>query len=305
MICDVQIQGRYKLVVKRPDNSVRLQTPWFDNLITQNGMNQIGNGVGGSAALATQCYIGQSANIPTINDTQLGSIVGTANSVSAPVYTFFDGVEAYWRAYKIFTFNAGNATGDIREVAVGFAPNNLFSRSLIWGVEEIPATITVLADEKLEVYYERRNYVSKFDAAAAFSIASGLTSAPYAATIRASDIDTVPDIFSGFGPTGLSGISFNTYEQKALGTVYEPISGASAAASSASVTAYVSNQHYRDYTFQFDTGVSNFSGGIGTGMFRSSQSRYQFLFTPYVQKTSEYRMRFTVRHTWSRYVPAP
>ncbi len=295
MICNTPIQGRYKLKVYRPDGSVRLETPWFDNLITNNGMNQIAT----LTTLAVQCYIGRSGTTPTINDTQLGSIIATSNSVSVTTFTFYDSEEPYWRAYKVFTFNAGNATGDVREVACGVSSTNLFSRSLIQGVQEIPATITVLADEKLEVYYERRNYVSRLDRIVPFLL-SGVS---YEATIRASNIGLIPNIFSGFG-AGLSGVSFSISGQKFLDTIYVPISGAASGANLFTVAPYITNSHYFDYVAQFDGAAANYSGGIGTGTFQTTQSRFKFLFTPYIPKAVGYRLRFNIRHSWSRYVPA-
>ncbi len=288
------------MVVRRPDDSIRLETPWFDNLITNNGMERVADTI----ALTPNCYIGRSANTPAITDTQLGSIIATANSVAAPVYTFFDGEEPYWRAYKIFTFNAGNATGDIREVGCGISPTNLFSRALVQGVEEIPITITVLADEKLEVYYERRNYIDITDTISSFLMQMDSVAVLHSARIRASDIDTVPDIFSGFGPTRFNGISFAVYQQKFLGTVYEPISSIGAGANTATAAAYTANSRFIDYTFQFEPNAAVFSGGVGSAMFTTTQSRFQMLFTPFILKTATYRLRFSLRHVWSRYVPA-
>lgn len=299
--CHASIQGRYKLKVYSSDGSLRLETPWFDNLITNNGMNLLASTVD----LTPNCYIGNSNTKPNISNTQLGNILHTSDSVAAPIYTFFDGDEAYWRAYKVYTFNAGNATGTIREVGVGLAPTNLFSRSLIYGVAEVPAAITVLDDEKLEVYYERRNYINKTDTFAAFNIANGPTIVtPYSATIRAANIGTVPDIFSGFGPTRLNGVTLSISGQKFLGTVYEPISGSSVVSTVVSAAAYVADSHYIDYIFQFGPTGGNYSGGVGTGTFQSTQSRFKFLFNPYIPKTAEYRLRLNVRHSWSRYVPA-
>lgn len=300
MICHSRIAGRYKMVVRRTDNSIRLETAWFDNLVTNLGMNQIATT---GPELCTQCYIGRSANVPAITDSQLGSIISTANSVSVPTYTFFDGDEPFWRAYKIFTFNAGNATGDVREVGVGPTPVTLFSRALVQGVEEVPITITVLSDEKLEVYYERRNYINRLDSINGFQITRGPSVFdPYAATIRASDIDVVPNIFRGHKDN--DGVSFAVYEQKFLGTLYQPISGVAATGALTQVSTYIANSYYLDYDFQFDQTQGIYVSGIGTAMFHCNQGRWQALFNPYVFKPANYRMRFKVRTSWSRYVPA-
>jgi hypothetical protein len=300
VICNTYVQGKYKFKVYHADGTLKLETPWFDNLITNNGMNLLASTI----SLTPNCYIGSGTTTPSVTDTQLANILHTANSVSSPIYTFFDGDEPYWRAYKIFTFNAGNATGSIREVGVGISPTNLFSRTLVQGVEEIPITIVVLADEKLEVYYERRNYLDKSDQYSPFHMASGLTNSIYDAQIRASNIGSVPDILSGFGPTRLNDVSFTLSGQKFLGTVYEPISGASVAASISSAAAYIADSHYIDYSFQFNPTVANFTDGVGTGTFQTTQSRFKFLLSPYVPKNSSYRLRFNIRHTWSRYIPA-
>ncbi len=125
----------------------------------------------------------------------------------------------------------------------------------------------------------------------------------HSATIRVSDIDLIPDLFSGFGPTRLNGVSFTAYQQGNLATVYEPLSGISAGASLASAAAYIPNSHYIDYTFQFDISAALFANNVRSAMFTTTQSRYQMLFSPTIIKTSRDRMRFSVRHSWSRFVP--
>lgn len=301
MICHTQISGRYKLVVKGPDDIVRQETPWFDNLITNNGMNHIAVGNGSTPNLCTQCYIGRSGTTPAITDTQLGSLIGTADSVSVATYNLVDGLEPYWRAYKIFTFNAGNATGDIREVGCGYSPTDLFSRSLVQGVMEVPTAITVLPDEKLEVYYERNNYLNILDQSGSFVMADA-TPITYTTTSRPSDIDIVPDLFKGHKNN--DGILFRLFQQKTLSTIYDPINGTPAVPELVTTSAYISNTYYIDYIFSFAASVAVFSGGIGTAMFYSNQSRFQILFNPYINKTSSYKLRLNVRHSWSRYVPA-
>lgn len=301
VICHTQVSGQYKIVVRGPDNDIRQETPWFDNLITNNGMNQIAVGNGSTPDLCTQCYIGRSGTTPAITDTQLGSLVNPASSVSVATYNLADGLEPYWRAYKIFTFDAGVATGDIREVGCGYSPTDLFSRSLIQGVMEVPTTITVLADEKLEVYYERHNYINIIDQAGSFVMA-GTTVTPYTTTTRPSNIDVPPDLFKGHKNN--DGIALQLFQQKFLGTIYDPISGVAAVSESLSAATYVTNSHYLDYTFQFAAGVANFSGGIGTAMFFNNQSRFQILFNPYIIKTDKERLRINIRLSWSRYVPA-
>lgn len=158
----MQVQGWFRMRVLRPDGTVRLCTPWFKNLITNNGLDVYWYGTFlpfGIKAMCLGCYVGTGSATPTFSDSSLQAYlasgglyqetVGNAQVIGPPAYEY---------SRRRYRFATGVAAGNLSEVAVGEAPTNLFCRTLIKDAFGNPTTITVLSDEVLDVDYELRSY---------------------------------------------------------------------------------------------------------------------------------------------------
>jgi hypothetical protein len=153
--------GYYKLTVRNSEGHITRETPWFQNLITNNGLDLIWTSLAPSFSvkvLAPECYVGTGNAAPAFTDTTLQSYLATGSSISLSAATYVAGVAPYWKQSKGYRFGTGVAAGNLSEIAVGTAPNNLFSRALIKDNLGNPTTITVLSDEILDVTYELRVY---------------------------------------------------------------------------------------------------------------------------------------------------
>lgn len=177
----IGVAGYYKLDVLNPDKTLKRSTGWFRNLITNNGLDVLCNVMN----LGLVC-VGSSNTPPAFSDVILGTqVASTTNSVtrstgvqaSAPYYG--------WQRYE-WQFPQGAAAGNLTEVGVGNSSVDLISRALILDGLGNPTSITVLANEFLNVTYELRMYVPTVDVTGSV-VLSGTS---YNYTIRASRANT-------------------------------------------------------------------------------------------------------------------
>lgn len=163
------VKGFFRLQVRRRDGRIRVDTGFFPNLITDAGMDEIGdwNGNGRNRAI----LVGTGNTPPNIGDTTMEAFVAvTDNDVGLQSQGFGQDPDLSDRYYKYARvtkrFAEGDAAGILAEVGAAgapasfYSPNNpaVFSRALIVDAGGNPTTITVLSDEILDVTYEIRNY---------------------------------------------------------------------------------------------------------------------------------------------------
>ena len=151
-----------------------------DNIITNNSLDWIGayyTGSGWSASLSgttnrsqhtTYTHVGTGTATPSASDTALASFTAgkVFDSAGAGLGwgTFWaQGSPPYYGSIRHRTrFDPGFAGGavNLNEVGTSFqvTTGQLTSRALTVNGSGVPTTVTVLADEYLDVYYTRRNY---------------------------------------------------------------------------------------------------------------------------------------------------
>ena len=115
--------------------------------------------------MQTSALSGTGNSTPVVSQTILDNQTGVSSS---GIETYGSTTSSPYYGYKIFTFrfNQGIAAGNISEIGVGWSgttPLQLFSRTLIKDINGDPTTITVLADETLDVIYELRLYAPETD----------------------------------------------------------------------------------------------------------------------------------------------
>lgn len=170
------MKGFYRLrVIKAKSGTVKRDTGWFPNVITNRGLWLIYAQVGQAYGInntASGCAVGTGSTPPTILDTDMESELAKVEGDITPNTSGYVAATANYPAYfyvrQYYTFGTGTAAGNISEIGV-FPRNyfdsdigitgNIFSRALILDENGNPTTITVLSDEILEVTYECREYV--------------------------------------------------------------------------------------------------------------------------------------------------
>lgn len=152
---DQKVGARFKMIVRKASNdSTSSESGWFNNLVLDSGLNRMSVGT-----WIDRCCVGTSNNTPLATQTSLGGFVastttkksttGSRNTSTTPYY---------WSSTVTWSFATGVATGNLSEVGLGWADTNLWNRALILDSSGNPTTITVLADEYLDVIAEVRIY---------------------------------------------------------------------------------------------------------------------------------------------------
>lgn len=278
----------------------------FDNLITDAGLNDLfatasGNGL-------DRCQLGTGVAVPTAADAAL-AIPGPATTTTSRSWTYSGSVPYvagppdYTSDYGTLRFAAGAATGTWTEVGMtrNSAPYTLWSRALIVDGGGSPTSVTVLADESLDVTYTLRVYPQNGDVTGNVDI-SGTN---YSYVMRPASVASwrpyilAADRYAGRTATGQGNmVAFNG----GLGARTGNPSGSSApGAVDLTAAAYVNNSLQRSFEMKFNLTTHNVAGGIKSLLFNPISGggnggfEHQIEFTPKIPKdnTKILRLNFT------------
>lgn len=294
-----------------PDRQIITEPLEFPNIITNTGLDHIGN----NGSWLTYCHAGTGTTAEAATDENLGSFVA-GKQYDGDVSKSFASAQGtapyYGRGVRRYEFAPGEATGNISELGIStqVTTGNLFSRALVKDGGGTPTTINVLANEYLYVDYEFRAYPA-YDTADLDSVVSAQDF-----LLRAALVTTYDNMARGLaplyiGPAGSSTAGTNYWgkvysDDAALGAVTaEPTASSSESVNAAgnnSDSAYVNGTHYRDMTFIVPPSVGNFgaSNGIKAIMFYTRFGSYQLLFDLEQAKTATDQATLVIRLAWAR-----
>ena len=276
----------------------RLLSDWQPNLITEYGLERIGSG-GCIAAV----QVGSGQTTPTINDTQMAAFIAeTTTTLNTSTSGASSTAPYYGFTRRVFRFAAGAAQGNLSEVGIRGGPSLLFSRSLIKDANGNPTTITVLANEFLDVTYELRIYAPTVDVTSQFTL-NGQT---HDCIVRASQCGNATfwstslhvfaaNAIAGSG-SGAQGCAVFTGD---IGSVTQSPSGTTAHALVTQKT-YSNNSRYLEIDCDFDLNTANFVGGVRSLRASSNIGCYQAQFDPPIQKDNTKSLKLTFRFHWAR-----
>lgn len=286
----VGIYGEYR-VEKLNKGDRTFDSGWFPNLITNNGLNLMAT----SANRVQEGFVGTGNTTPAVTDVSLANFLASDTS-NFGTFTSIDTTDNYVFFIRQYEFSEGTATGNISELGVGPAQNNLFSRALI--VDELgsPTTITVLSDEVLRFSYRLRIYQPLIDFA---STVDG-----YDIVLRAADID----VAAAWSDDILNIVSFSsasgnyTETNGFTGSISDVTSNPTGTAfprTSVSTDAYVDNSHEITGELFWDTGQGN--GTLSSFYFHiEGMGSWQFSVAPAIEKSSAQRLRIYPSIRWAR-----
>jgi hypothetical protein len=295
-----------EMVAIKPDGARRVLSSGFPNLITDNGLELIGNTSGNFLAA---CRVGSGNTTPVNTDNALvAQVAGT--STNSSVYGGVDVSPRYGYRRITYVFARGAAAGNLTEVGISpVTTGGLLSRALILDGDGNPTTVTVLSDEILSVTYEFRTYLPD-DVDSSITISS----VSYAIKVRPAGFATTGATRFGGDNTGTRGTwtnlndgQYGAYFSGDLGTIYLAPAGTTSDVNTAgnpapSLAAYSAGTHYNDVTFVASENNANFGGGIKSFTFFTSLGKYQMSFTPPVAKDNTKRFTHTMRISWGRHV---
>lgn len=299
------VSGRYQITASKLDGRSRVLADWFENLILDAGLVELGY-----RQCATVCSVGTGNSEPVVTQTALDSLLASTSTVNSQVQNIASTPPYYGFNRKTFRFPLGGVVGTIAEVGVGWA-TGLLSRSLIKDSNGAPTTITLLADEVLDVTYELRLYAPTVDRVESLDI-NGTT---HTVTTRAIG---VTDLFwSGYFLDGYIGGQVKAthdyfgYFNASYGLV--PVTSSLIPGNSGSAYARLPSGLFSDgYTGNktvtggqvLGLNDANLTGGIGRVEVRTvNLGVYQMHFSPAIPKTSSHTLRLNIAVSWDRHTP--
>lgn len=299
----VGLAGRFKIEATNAAGVKRTVVDWFDNLLTDKGLdmcaqNSIGTNLG-------YCRLGSGNTPPTVLDVGLESQVGFVSASSAT--TGATTVSPYYKWVRnVYRFGPGVADGNLSEIGIGpTSTGQLFSRALIKDALGSPTTITILPDETLDVSYEFRVYVTEADWTGDIVI-GGVT---HAATIRAANAGDALNVGQSFTFSNTNFISAgNAYNLGPITGTISPGGGSSPSTGPGSHTheSYIPGSYYRDTTVTAELTDLNQPVNAGGAGLKVAQSiavpfDWQIKWVPPIPKDGTKVLTLTFRLHWARY----
>ncbi len=140
-------------IIQTKKSGEKTETGFFHNLVLDTGLERMSVG-----DYILRCCIGRGNSTPKNSQTALDSFAySTATRKSTSSGYNVTGAPYFWYKFT-WSFGLGVVTGNISEVGLGWANNNLWNRALIKDNLGNPTTITVLSDEYLDIASEIRFY---------------------------------------------------------------------------------------------------------------------------------------------------
>ncbi len=295
LIIQPRMSGRYKFTAIRPDGRERPLTGWIPNIITDVGLNLLG-----TSGVLGYCHVGTNNTAATSAQTALLGWIAASSSIQEN--SSYAQTSAPYFGTKVirYRFNQGVATGNLNEVGINSSSSNtvMWSRAVIVDEFGAPTTITVLADEVLDVTYELRLYPPLVDGSGTVSI-SGTS---YGVTWRAGNVTAAPWYY-WMGDAASFSYQGNTH------AIYNGVMNAgilvmpSGTSWNTSMTnfGYSNNSLQRDGIASYGLNDGNLAGGVKSTAFNSTLGTYKFEFDNPIPKDATKTLTLTFRIAWSRY----
>jgi hypothetical protein len=310
----IDFAGRYKLEVRRGGILIH-DTGWFDNLITDTGLEAIGE----DKALAQYCMVGTDNTAPAVTNTTLGAQIAVQNGASGSSVGIETSAPRYGWSRRTYAFAQGAVVGNVAEVGIGWTPTAVFSRSLV-----SPA-ISLLAIDQLTVVYELRMYLPTSDATGSVTIGStaynytirpshaasgnfagagnGLGWIPYLLDLTASPRAWCNGLVRAlsFGPPAVIQTDVETTSIKQTdGGANSPGGGTYDQPDGVSNATYAPGSRSCQFTLTWGINRGNIAGGIKAFIYSGLFGTYQCVLDGAVPKDNTKTLSMTWRQTWAR-----
>lgn len=310
------LSGQFRMVVSEDAAGERVKhdTGFFDNLITDVGMNRVGT-VSTSSLSPAQVFwdlcgrfvVGSGSAVPQFTDTALQNPVAFA-SANPDLDSQSSNYGRGWYEITVrHQFGQGQAAGNLSEIGIQHSglSGPLWSRALILDGAGSTTTITVLPDDFLTCYYTLRIMIPQQDAV--FNI-----------DVDYDEDGIVPTVVTG-RPLGADSSSINSgwgLNPMFTGNINQPLAysgGLNAPTASnplgsgiggniteaTTYVPYVQDSFERFYTITLSLNQLN-SSTIRTVIARRMLGYWQVEFNPPLQKDNTQTMQLTFGYSWAR-----
>jgi len=319
----VKLGGRFRLVTSKDAEckQVKEDTGFFDNLITNTdnlitntGMNRIGevttninSAIGAFSILCGRFVVGSGSAVPQFTDTALQNPVAFASSDPVLDKESSNYERGWYEITVRHQFGQGQAAGNLSEIGIQHTSTSgpLWSRALILDGAGNPTTITVLPDDFLTCYYTLRIMIPKTDAVFNIDVdydEDGIV--PTVVTCRPLNANN-PSPSVGWGLQTAGTLGLVAYLQFFTGGLAAPTASnplGSVAASdtrSFSTVPYVTDSFERYVTRTNGLNEHN-SQELRTAILNALMGAWQIEFNPPLQKNNTQTMQLTFGYSWAR-----
>lgn len=311
------LSGQFRMVVSEDAAGERVKhdTGFFDNLITDVGMNRVGTittnsgfSINSFNSLCGRFVVGSGSATPAFTDTALVAPVAFA-SADPVLYSQSSSYTRGWYEITVrHSFGQGQAAGNLSEIGIQHtsASGPLWSRALILDGAGNPTTITVLPDDYLTCYYTLRIMIPQEDAVFNIDVDYGDDGiVPTVVTARPLSANS-SDPYSGWGlqtasTSGIGGAILQFFSGGlAAPTASAPLGSAiDRQTSSFTVVPYVTDSHQRFLTRTNGINDHN-SQELRTARLYALMGCWQINFNPPLQKNNTQTMQLTFGYSWAR-----
>lgn len=279
----------------------------FDNLILNSGLARAVVAAPSLIFSGGGVQLGTGTTPPAVTDTTLTApskyFTGTGPGATA---SYVPGPPPYWQYTHVWRANPGEATGTFSEIGVGWNNGaNLWSKALIVDGGGSPTTITILADEYLDVYYTLKEYPPTADVTGT-TVISGTSYDWVMRSARVGFNSTAAQTFSAYGIAsnylGAGDTIFGA--AAALGTIYTSPTGGGATGVGNNTRGFATAGSARRLTTTFPLASGVPTGGVGAvQVFCDSGPALalQQSFTPAIPKTGYTVLTLSYDLTPARY----
>lgn len=297
----VTCKGRYMLrVIDAATGDTVRETPWFDNIILNSGLNRWGTGT-----IISGAAIGTGTSTPAATDAGLQAQT-TFTTTSAAGAGIVAGVSPNFNNTRTFVYRTalGALNGNFTEVGVGWASGSMFSRALILDGGGNPTSIAVTSAQQLDIFYQLSVYPPLTDWTDTVTI-SGVD---YAVTGRAANVTTTSDASGQSWPVGTQAVSTlnptgNPWipGNGSLGAITATTSGTFGSGGiSPSAATYSNNSLQREASITLGLAEHNVAGGLNTMRSAFTIGGFQYALDPAIPKDSTKSLVLNFRISWAR-----
>jgi len=310
-----RVEGRYKLETFKMandeagelyevPNSRKVAADWFENIITNQGLNKLGTTP--LALAADYCHVGTGTTAELATDTSMETFVAATQGTISAASVAQTSTPPYYISYaRTKRFGEGVAQGNLSEVGMAWtgSGSTVFSRALIVDGGGSPTTVTVLSDEYLDVTYEYRVYPPASDSTGTIT----LNSVSYDYIARPSEIDLAAS--NGWNIPNQHGVETDINYQKAYtgnigATALLSPSGTAASATSVANGSYSNESLEGEGVVTWGLTEGNI-GGIRSVRLQIGWTMFQIQFDATVggatiPKDATNILTLTLKHSWAR-----
>lgn len=311
----IGLSGRFRLVTSKDAECKQVvkDTGFFDNLITNTGMNRIGEVTTNASSTITSFHslcgrfvVGSGSAVPQFTDTALQNPVAFASSDPVLDNESSNYNRGWYEITVRHQFRQGQAAGNLSEIGIQHTSTSgpLWSRALILDGQGNPTTITVLPDDFLTCYYTLRIMIPQTDAVFNIDVdydEDGIV--PTVVTARPLNANS-SDPLSGWGlQTAITSIW--AYLQFYTGGLAAPTASKplgsyiGGSTNTFSTVPYVTNSFERYVTRTNGLNEHN-SQALLTARLDALMGSWQIEFNPPLQKNNTQTMQLTFGYSWAR-----